>query len=82
MYTEGIRTQEPKKLINLSVHESSDPSIISGNQNEANVGDNDDLNDSVHDDENVDVATPQATDPLAESTVVDRQITTANLSPG
>ncbi|BAB75746.1 hypothetical protein ACN23B_20315 [Anabaena sp. FACHB-709] len=74
--------QEPRKLINLSVHESSDPSIISGNQNEGDLGNNDDLNDSANRYENIDVPTPQPTDPFTESTVVDRQITTANLSAG
>ena len=75
--------QDPKDLINLSVHESADPSVLESRQKEANLENNDDLNDSVHDDENVDVPIPQANDPFAdESTVVDHQITTANLSAG
>lgn len=74
--------QDPKDLIHLAVHESADPSVMESRQKEANLGSNDDLNDSVHDDENVDVPIPQANDPLAEPTVVDHQITTANLSAG
>ncbi|BAY38891.1 hypothetical protein NIES2111_32400 [Nostoc sp. NIES-2111] len=74
--------QDPKDLINLAVHESADPSVMESRQKEANLGNNDDLNDSVHDDENVDVPTLQSNDPFAESIVVDHQITTANLSAG
>ncbi|MEJ1933273.1 hypothetical protein WDZ92_24000 [Nostoc sp. NIES-2111] len=74
--------QDPKDLINLVVHESADSSVMESRQQEANLGNNDDLNDSVHDDENVDVPTPQSNDPFAESTVVYHQITAANLSAG
>ena len=45
--------QDPKKLINLSVHESSDPSLISPNPDVEADGTMNDLNDSVHDDENI-----------------------------
>jgi hypothetical protein len=70
-------TQEPRKLINLSVHESADPSVISpspdkeasGNQNDLN-----DLNDSVHDEENVDVPIPGIFDDANDSNPVDRQL--------
>lgn len=74
--------QDPKDLIHLAVHESADPSVMESRQKEANLGNNDDLNDSVHDDEKVDVLIPQANDSFEEATVVDNQITTANLSAG
>jgi hypothetical protein len=74
--------QDPKDLIHLAVHESADPSVIESRQKEANLGNHDDLNDSAHDDENVDVATPQPADTFEQPTVVDHQITTANLSAG
>jgi hypothetical protein len=70
-------TQEPRKLINLSVHESSDPSVISPNSDkEASGNENNlnDLNDSVHDDENVDVPIPGLSDDASDSNPVDRQI--------
>ncbi len=75
-------TQDPKDLIHLSVHESADPSVLESRHKEGKLGNNDDLNDSVHDDDNVDVPTRQANDTFDESTVVDHQITTANLSAG
>lgn len=70
-------TQEPRKPINLSVHESADPSLISptpdkeasGNRNDLN-----DLNDSVHDDENVDVPIPGLSEDSSDSNPVDRQL--------
>ncbi|KAB8331455.1 hypothetical protein SD80_023380 [Scytonema tolypothrichoides VB-61278] len=70
-------TQEPRKPINLSVHESADPSVInpnpdkeaSGNRNDLN-----DLNDSVHDEENVDVPIPGTFDDADDSNPVDRQL--------
>ncbi|MBD2501927.1 hypothetical protein [Anabaena azotica] len=56
--------QDPKDLINLAVHESADPSVMESRQQEANLGNNDELNDSVHDDENVDVPIPQGNEPF------------------
>ena len=82
LHSEGTVAQDPKDLIHLVVHESADPSIMQSRQKEANLGNNDDLNDSVHDDENVDVPIPQGNEPFDESTVVDHQITVANLSAG
>ncbi|MEA5502521.1 hypothetical protein VB735_05235 [Halotia wernerae UHCC 0503] len=75
-------TQEPRKPINLSVHESSDPSVISPNSDQATSEDINDLNDSVHDDENVDAATPEPFDYTREEKLGDQQIITANLSAG
>lgn len=70
----------PEKPIDLSVHESADRSQISPNPDrEASVGDSNDLNDSVHDDENVDVPTPGLADTASDETFVDRQIGTANI---
>ncbi|NEQ19465.1 MAG: hypothetical protein F6K28_07115 [Microcoleus sp. SIO2G3] len=70
-------TQEPRKLINLSVHESSDPSVISPNSDKeasGNQNDLNDLNDSVHDEENVDVPIPGTFDDANDSNPVDRQL--------
>ncbi len=75
-------TQEPRKLINLSVHESSDPSVISPNsQKEAN-GELNDLNDSTHDDKNVDVPNPDLFDATSDESIANSQISIANLSAG
>jgi hypothetical protein len=75
-------TQEPKKLINLSVHETSDPSLISPNPDKEASGEElNDLNDSVHDDENVDVANPGLDAERGEN-LGERQIGIANLSAG
>jgi len=70
-------TQEPRKPINLSVHESADPSVISPSPDkEASVNKNDmnDLNDSAHDEENVDVPIPGTFDDASDSNPVDRQL--------
>lgn len=76
-------TQEPRKFVNLSVHESSDPSLISPNPDkEASGKELNDLNDSVHDDENVDVPTPGLLDNGNNSNPAGSQITIANLSAG
>ncbi len=76
-------TQEPRKLINLSVHESSDPSLISPNPDKEASGEElNDLNDSVHDDENVDVPAPGLLNNGTDSNPADSQISIANLSAG
>lgn len=76
-------TQEPDKLINLSVHESSTPSVIDPNRDKKlDVDKKDNLNDSVHDHENVDVPTPEPLDNDNDNTVADRQIISANLGAG
>lgn len=75
-------TQDPHKPINLSVHESSDPSLISPNPDSEASGDLNDLNDSSHDDENVDVPTPGLFDTASDENPVDSQISIANLSAG
>ncbi|BCL34098.1 hypothetical protein [Nostoc sp. MS1] len=74
--------QDPKDLIHLAVHESADPSVMESWQQEANLGNHDDLNDSVHDDANVDIPIPGLDDTFEQPTVVDHQITSANLSAG
>ncbi|WGV27208.1 hypothetical protein [Halotia branconii] len=75
-------TQESRRPINLSVHESSDPSVINPNSQQATSEDINDLNDSVHDDENVDINTPEPFDPAREEKLGDQQIISANLSAG
>ena len=75
-------TQEPRNLINLSVHESSDPSLISPNPDAEASGDLKELNDSVHDHENVDVANPQPFDDASDENSGHSQTTIANLSSG
>lgn len=74
-------TQEPKKLINLSVHETSDPSLISPNPDRDASGDLDDLNDSVHDDENVD-PNQGLGDTASDEKPVPSQISIVNNSAG
>ena len=66
--------------IKLSVHESSAPSLISPNPVETQ--DMNDLNDSVHDDENVDVPIQQPFDDGDDSNISHSQTTIANLSAG
>jgi len=78
-------TQKPHQPVDLhlSVHESADPSVISSNPEQEASGVSNDLNDSVHDDENVDVPHPGLFDPAQDDeNVVDRQIGIANLSAG
>lgn len=75
-------TQEPHNPINLSVHESSDPNVISPKPDSEASGDLNDLNDSSHDDENVDVPNPGLLDTASEENLVDSQISIANLSAG
>ncbi len=77
-------TQEPHQPVDLhlSVHESSDPSLISSTPGQEASGELNDLNDSVHDDENVDVPTPGLFDLDSNENVVDRQVGIANLSAG
>lgn len=75
-------TNEPHKFVNLSVHETSDPSVISPNPDKEASGELNDLNDSTHDYENVDVPTPQPFDAASDENLVDRQNTIANLSAG
>lgn len=72
-------TQEPKKLINLSVHETSDPSLISPNPDRDASGK---LNDSVHDDENVDVPNPELVDAARDEKPLPSQISIVNNSAG
>jgi hypothetical protein len=75
-------TQEEKKLINLSVNESVNPSIFSANSESQATGETGDLNDSVHDDENVDVPHPKPLETENDGNIVNSQVTIANLSAG
>lgn len=75
-------TEEPRKLINLSIHESSDPSLISPNPDVEASGDFNDLNDSVHDEDNVDVPIPKVFDDSSDERLGDNQSTIANLGAG
>lgn len=74
-------TSKPDKPINLSVHEISDPNTISPNPN-AETSVTDDLNDSVHDDDNVDAAKPKPFETAEDDNLVDSQTMNANISAG
>lgn len=81
----------PNKPINLSVHETSDPSLFSSDPNKESYNDLDDssrdqesykdLGDSNHDDENVDVPNPELSN-ASDENLANSQITAANLSAG
>jgi hypothetical protein len=75
-------SQEKDKLINLSVHESVDPSRLDIERDKQASENMNDLNDSVHDHENADVFTPQPLDDVNEENLGEKQITIANLSAG
>ncbi|MCC5636895.1 hypothetical protein LC593_13705 [Nostoc sp. CHAB 5844] len=75
-------TQEKDKLIDLSVHESSVPSLLDVDQDKQTLENMNDLNDSVPDHENADAPTPQPFDDANDDNLVDKQITIANLSAG
>jgi hypothetical protein len=75
-------TQKPNNPINLSVHEISDPRDISRNPEQETSADVKDLNDSVHDDENVDTPNPGLLDNGNNGNPVNSQISIANLSAG
>lgn len=74
-------SQNQDRPIKLSVHESSDPSVISRNLETEPSSNLNDLNDASHDDENVDVPTPGLTDTESDAQIVS-QTTIANLSAG
>lgn len=75
-------TQEQKNPINLAVHETADPSDISLKPNQEAAADANDLNDSVHDDENVDTPNPGLLNRSNDENPGDNQISIANLSAG
>lgn len=75
-------TQEQNKPINLAVHETADPRDISLNPNQEASADSGDLNDSVHDDENVDTPNPGLLDSGDDKNLINSQISIANLSAG
>lgn len=75
-------SQEKDKLINLAVHESSVSSILDIDKDKKTPENMNDLNDSVHDQENADAPTPQPFDDVNEETLGDKQITIANISAG
>ena len=72
----------PKKLINLSVHESSDPSLISPKPDVEASGARNDLNDAAHDDENVDTPNQQPFEDASDENITSSQTTIANISAG
>ncbi|WP_017655988.1 hypothetical protein [Fortiea contorta] len=74
-------TQEPRKLINLSVHETADPSVISQNS-DREVAKDSHLDDSIHQQENTDDYNSDVVDPKAEENLVNRQMTIASLGGG
>ena len=75
-------TKEQNNPINLAVHETADPSDISLNPNQEASADSGDLNDSVHDDENVDTPNPGLLDNGDDENLVNSQVSIANLSAG
>lgn len=75
-------TKEQNNPINLAVHETADPSDISLNPNQEASADSGDLNDSVHDDENVDTPNPGLLDNGDDENLVNSQVSIANLSTG
>jgi hypothetical protein len=79
-------TQEQDKPINLSVHESSDPSVISPNpEREADSNSNyldDAVDDASHENKNADFSSPIPGDVESEEQNASRQSTIANLSAG
>lgn len=75
-------TSSPHNPINLSVHQSADPSVISPNSDQEAKGDFDDLNDSSHDEDNVDVPIPKLGDDDSDMNLVNSQAAIANLGGG
>lgn len=75
-------SQNQDRPIKLSVHESSDPSVISRNSETQPSSNLNDLNDASHDDENMDVPTPGLTDTESGEDIINSPITIANLSAG
>jgi len=74
--------QDPRKLMNLSVHESSDPSLISPKPDVEASGATNDLNDAAHDDENVDTPNQQPFEDASDENITSSQTTIANISAG
>lgn len=77
-------THDSRRPINLSVHETADPSVInpSPDQQVTSNSNTSDLNDSSHDEENVDIPIPKLSDEDRDSNIVDRQIDIVNRSGG
>lgn len=75
-------TKEQNNLINLAVHETADPSDISLNPHQEASADSGDLNDSVHDDENVDTPNPGLLNNGDDENLVNSQVSIANLNAG
>lgn len=73
---------EQNKPVNLSVHETSDPTMLSADIDSKSSGSLNDLKDANHDDENVDVPNPNLFDEPSDENLMDRQNTIANLSAG
>jgi len=68
-------SQEPNKPVNISVHESSDPSVISPNPDQEA-----DLNDSAYSNENTDTLSPELLDAPGDDSMGASQISIANRS--
>lgn len=75
-------SQNQERPIKLSVHESSDPRIISRNLEVEPSSNLSDLNNASHDDENVDTPTSGLNDTEPGEQIVNSQTTIANLSAG
>lgn len=80
--TEAKMAQEKDRPIKLAIHESSDPSVIDPNGKEEASYDFNDLNDSSHDAENVDVPIPEPFNDIDDENAGSSPITTANISAG
>ena len=76
----GKMTKEQKNPINLAVHETADQSDISLNPHLEASADSGNLNNSVHDDENVDTPNLGLLD--NDENLVNSQVSIANLSAG
>ena len=77
-------TQEPRKLIDLSVHETTDPNLLSRDQDQdkKSYAEIRDLNDTGDRDKNVDDSKPDLFDTGSDENLGDTQINIANLSAG
>jgi len=76
---EAKMTQEPRQPINLSVHETSDPNVISRNPDLEASREMNDSNDSVNDFENFDFPSSGPSDDSKSENIMARQNTIANI---
>lgn len=75
-------SQDSPPPIRLSVHERANPEVISPTPNAEMHAAQEDLNDAVPDQENVDVPIPNTGDAIADESLGDDQIMTANRQAG